>query len=51
MVPRCLSAGLPRADGTSRYFDLQGRQLRSDKNGTPVKGLYIDENGKKHINK
>ena len=32
------------ADGTSRYFDLQGRML----NGTPVKGLYIN-NGKKVI--
>jgi hypothetical protein len=29
-------------DGTSRYFDLQGRML----NGKPDKGLYI-ENGKK----
>ena len=29
------------ADGTSRYFDLQGRML----NGKPDKGLYI-ENGK-----
>ena len=34
------------ADGTSRYFDLQGRLL----NGKPVKGLYI-ENGKKVINR
>ena len=33
------------ADGTSRYFDLQGRLL----NGKPVKGMYI-ENGKKVIN-
>ena len=33
-----------------RYFDLQGRQLSSDKYGTSFKGLYI-ENGKKHINK
>ena len=33
------------ADGTSRYFDLQGRLL----NGKPVKGMYI-ENGKKFIN-
>lgn len=32
------------ADGTSRYFDLQGRLL----NGKPVKGLFI-ENGKKVI--
>lgn len=32
------------ADGTSRYFDLQGRML----NGTPVKGVYIN-NGKKVI--
>ena len=32
------------ADGTSRYFDLQGRML----DGTPVKGLYIN-NGKKVI--
>ena len=30
------------ADGTSRYFDLQGRML----NGKPAKGLYI-ENGHK----
>jgi hypothetical protein len=30
------------ADGTCRYFNLQGRQL----NGKPDKGLYI-ENGKK----
>ena len=29
------------ADGTNRYFDLQGRLL----NGKPDKGLYI-ENGK-----
>lgn len=34
------------ADGTSRYFDLQGRLL----NGKPVKGLYI-ENGKKIIDR
>ena len=34
------------ADGTCRYFDLQGRLL----NGKPVKGLYI-ENGKKVINR
>ena len=27
------------ADGTSRYFDLQGRQL----NGKPNKGLYIKD--------
>ena len=33
------------ADGTSRYFDIQGRLL----NGKPVKGVYI-ENGKKVIN-
>lgn len=33
-------------DGTSRYFDLQGRML----NGKPVRGLYI-ENGKKIIKK
>lgn len=32
------------ADGTSRYFDLQGRMLK----GKPYKGLYID-NGKKVI--
>ena len=32
------------ADGTCRYFDLQGRLL----NGKPVKGLFI-ENGKKVI--
>ncbi|MBP5713622.1 MAG: hypothetical protein J6X07_02855 [Prevotella sp.] len=32
------------ADGTSRYFDLQGRML----NGKPNKGVYI-ENGKKVI--
>ena len=32
------------ADGTSRYFDLQGRQL----NGKPEKGAYI-EDGKKVI--
>ena len=32
-------------DGTSRYFDLQGRLL----NGKPVRGVYID-NGKKVIN-
>ena len=32
------------ADGTSRYFDLQGRML----NGKPDKGVYI-ENGKKVI--
>lgn len=32
------------ADGTRRYFDLQGREL----NGKPDKGIYI-ENGKKHI--
>ena len=32
-------------DGTSRYFDLQGRLL----NGQPDKGLYI-ENGKKVFN-
>ena len=30
------------ADGSSRYFDIQGRML----NGKPDKGLYI-ENGKK----
>ena len=34
------------ADGTSRYFDLQGRML----NGKPNKGVYI-ENAKKYINK
>jgi hypothetical protein len=33
------------ADGTSRYFDLQGRML----NGKPDKGLYI-KNGKKFVN-
>ena len=32
------------ADGTSRYFDLQGRML----NGKPNKGLYI-ENGRKFV--
>ena len=32
------------ADGTNRYFDLQGRML----NGKPVKGLFI-EDGKKMI--
>lgn len=32
------------ADGTVRYFDLQGREL----NGKPAKGIYI-KNGKKHI--
>lgn len=32
------------ADGTHRYFDLQGRQLP----GEPDKGIYID-NGKKKI--
>ena len=32
------------ADGTSLYFDLQGRLL----NGKPLKGLYI-ENGKKMV--
>ena len=44
------------ADGTSRYFDLQGHML----NGTPGKGLYIEcpadgglsgKNGKKVINR
>ena len=34
------------ADGTSRYFDLQGRLL----NGKPNNGLYI-ENGRKFINR
>ena len=34
------------ADGTSRYFDLQGRLL----NGKPDKGLFI-ENGKKAVNR
>ena len=33
------------ADGTSRYFDLQGRML----NGKPVKGVYI-KNGRKFVN-
>ena len=33
-------------DGTSRYFDLQGRQLKSKS----LKGIYI-ENGVKHIGK
>ena len=33
------------ADGTSRYFDLQGRML----NGKPDKGLYI-KNGRKFVN-
>ena len=32
------------ADGTSRYFDMQGRML----NGKPDKGLYI-EDGRKVI--
>ena len=32
------------ADGTSRYFDLQGRML----NDKPEKGLFI-ENGKKWV--
>ena len=32
------------ADGTRRYFDLQGRQL----NEQPKKGVYI-MNGKKYI--
>ena len=32
------------ADGTNRYFDLQGRMLK----GRPEKGLFI-ENGKKII--
>jgi hypothetical protein len=32
------------ADGTSRYFDMQGRML----NAKPEKGLYI-ENGKKML--
>ncbi|MBO7129724.1 MAG: hypothetical protein J6W05_08145 [Prevotella sp.] len=34
------------SDGTSRYFDLQGRML----NGKPNKGVYL-ENGKKFIAK
>ena len=34
------------ADGTSRYFDMQGRMLKEK----PGKGLYI-ENGKKVINR
>ena len=34
------------ADGTSRYFDMQGRLL----NDKPGKGLYI-ENGKKKVNR
>ena len=34
------------ADGTSCYFDLQGRLL----NGKPNNGLYI-ENGRKFINR
>ena len=34
------------ADGTSRYFDLQGRQL----NGKPNKGIYIQD-GKKVVTK
>jgi hypothetical protein len=33
------------ADGTSRYFDLQGRLL----NGKPLKGLYLNNSGKKVI--
>jgi hypothetical protein len=46
---RVLAAGNPiiqtiESDGTSRYFDLQGRML----NGKPVKGLYI-EDGRKII--
>ena len=32
------------ADGTNRYFDLQGRML----NGKPYKGMFI-ENGKKMV--
>ena len=32
------------ADGTNRYFDLQGRML----NGKPDKGMFI-ENGKKMV--
>ena len=32
------------ADGTSRYFDLQGRML----NGKPDRGIFI-ENGKKIV--
>ena len=32
------------ADGTSRYFDMQGRML----NGKPDKGMYI-ENGRKYV--
>jgi len=34
------------ADGTNRYFDLQGRML----SGKPAKGLYIDH-GRKVIGK
>ena len=33
-------------DGTSRYFDLQGRQLTEN----PAKGFYIKD-GKKYLNK
>ena len=33
-------------DGTSRYFDLQGRQLTEK----PAKGFYIKD-GKKYLNK
>ena len=33
------------ADGTSRYFDLQGRLL----NGKPLKGFYLNNSGKKVI--
>ena len=34
------------SDGTHRYYDMQGRQLRQ----RPAKGLYI-ENGKIQFNK
>lgn len=34
------------ADGTERYYDMNGRQL----NGKPQKGMYIHQ-GKKYINK
>ena len=34
------------ADGTERYYDMNGRQL----NGKPQKGIYIHQ-GKKYINK
>ena len=51
-TPESISVGIQPtiitidSDGTSRYFDLQGRML----NGKPDKGLFI-ENGKKTVNK